>query len=635
MIKKTTQNEFRIGSHLISESSKAFIIAEAGINHNGKLALAKKLVDAAVTAGADAVKFQMRHLSGLYVKSARENIHGEDIGTQYLLTLIKEADLPPPAFTALTRYARSKGIMFLCTPWDKKSADYLEKLKVPAFKVASGDMTNFELLEHLAKKKKPLIISTGMASVEEIRKTTAFLKKLGATFAMLHCNSTYPAHPQDLNLRFISLLKRITGGIVGYSGHELGISTTVATIPLGAKIIERHITLDHTMRGPDHAASLEPEEFKQLVEDIRRVEEALGTEKRIITSGEYINRKNLGKSLVAAGAIAKGQKITRALVTAKSPAKGIPAHHLYDIIGKKASRDMREDDYFTEEDLGKKTVAKKRFPKKGWGIIARPHDIEELSIGLNPKLIELHFSSRDLEHDFILPSFPDTELIVHLPELYGTELLDLCASDPKRRKRAVAHVNRGLDLVRKIRANFGKTPPNVKTVVHVGGMTQSGFVTTKERKKMYLDLAHTLKGLNLIGIELLLENLPPLPWYKGGQWHSNTFTDADEMADFSKKHGYGLCYDSSHAQLYCNYTHKDPVRFFKTLRPYVRHIHLSDAAGLNGEGLQIGEGNVPWQALLREIKKTNISFTPEIWMGHQNHGDGFWIALNRLRKLGM
>ncbi|OHA18439.1 MAG: hypothetical protein A2664_00650 [Candidatus Taylorbacteria bacterium RIFCSPHIGHO2_01_FULL_46_22b] len=633
LVKK--ESGFRIGQREITDAGPVFVIAEVGLNHNGDMQVAKKLVDVAVAAGADAVKFQMRHLDSLYVESAHTNIHGEDIGTQYLLSLIKKSELTQDQFIEIAQYAKQKGILFLCTPWDKQSADFLEKLHVPAFKVASADLINFELLEHLAKKQKPLIISTGMSTMDEIKKTVQFLKKHQAEFALLHCNSTYPAPIKNLNLNMIPELKKLYGGIVGYSGHELELATTVATVPLGARIIERHITLDRSLEGPDHAASLEPDDFATLVRDIRRTEEALGTGKKFITSGEYINRKNLGKSLVAERVIRKGETITQDMVTAKSPAKGLSPQLFFDLIGRRTTQDMKKDDYFTEEDLGKKPIKRGPFPKGIWGIIVRPHDLRELTAGITPPIIEFHFSTRDLGHEFAIPEFPNTELVVHLPEMYGTELLDLCALDKKSREESIRQVDAGLNLVRKLRTHFGKTPARVKTVVHVGGMTFRDFATMAERKTMYENLANSLKKLDLTGIDILLENLPPYPWYKGGQWFSNTFMDADEIAKFAEKYDYHVCYDSSHAQLYCNYTRKDPVEFFKKVEPHVRHIHLSDAAGTDGEGLQIGDGNTPFKALLLLVKKTGVGFTPEIWMGHQNKGEGFWRALKKLIKFGL
>ena len=633
MRKKKIQRPIRIGNRLISDTQPAFIIAEVGINHNGSVAIAKRLIDAAADAGVDAVKFQLRTLENLYTKEALSDTDSADIGTQYLLHLIHDAHLSLRDFKKIVAYAASRTITFLCTPWDTKSADILEKYGIPAYKIASADLTNLELLGHVASKGKPMIISTGMSTIEEIRKSAAFLEKQDADYIFLHCNSAYPSHPKDLSLRFIPKLKKLSGGrVVGYSGHELGTATTLATIPLGAKVIERHITLDKTMIGPDHAISLDPEEFKGLVRDIRRIEMAL-SEDKYVTSGEYINRKNLGKSLVAERAIKKGSVLTKAMVTAKSPAKGLSPQLLHTLIGKTARRDMKKDDYFTEEDLGKRPVTKTGFPKDRWGIIARPHDLAGMYRGIKPGIIELHFSSRDLRQKPVLDEYPDAELIVHLPELYGTDLLDLCSADKRVAAISVRNANKGLVFARSLRRHFGKTPPKMKVILHNGGMTYHNFATTQEREHMYETLGKNLKRLNLNDIELLLENLPPFPWYKGGQWFSNTFMDADEMARFARRYGYKLCYDSSHAQLYCNFTKKDPVEFFKTVAPYVRHIHLSDAAGTDGEGLQIGEGNVPWSKLIPLIKKSGIGYTPEIWMGHRNGGEGFWVALKRFKTL--
>ncbi len=627
----------KIDTRAVGEDAPVFIIAEAGINHNGDIAIAKKLVDAAAAAGADAVKFQMRNLDELYASGARKE-EAEDIGTEYLIRLIKNADLPPEAFSEIAAYARGKGIIFLCTPWDKKSADYLEKLGVPAYKIASGDLTNFDLLEHVAAKKKPLLISTGMATLEEIKKTIGFLKKEKAEFTLLHCNSAYPAHPKDLNLRFLPELQKISGRFVGYSGHELGAAATLAAAALGAKVIERHITLDRAMVGPDHAVSLLPEEFRQLVRDIRVVSAALGTNKKYVTSGEAINRKNLGKSLAAAKSIKKGRVITRDMVTARSPAKGLSPQSLYELIGRKARRDFAANDFFNSEDLGKSKRILKRLPKGRFGIIARPHDLAELVSGITPEIIELHLSSRDierLEKEMKFSRYPKSELVVHLPELYGSDLLDLCSLDETARRKSVANAERGLNIVPKIRQFFGGTPEKIKVIIHVGGMSREGFVSAAKRAKMYERLAKSLAELHYENVDLLLENLPPFPWYRGGQWYSNTFLDADEIAAFAKKNGLGLCYDSSHAELFCHYAKKDPVQFFKTLAPYVRHIHLSDAAGLDGEGLQIDEGEVPWRKLLPLVKKSKIGFTPEIWMGHREGGEGFRTALSRLASYGI
>ena len=633
-IKKSTKTTIRIGDRLVGEDQPAFVIAEAGINHNGRIELAKKLIDMAVAAKVDAVKFQMRDFPTLYTESAWNNSKHEDIASQYLLSLIRESGLTRENFKEISRYAKTKSVIFLCTPWDIASVDVLEKLNVPAYKIASADLVNFELIEYIAKTGKPMILSTGMSSLEEIELTVQHLDKLGASYALLHCNSAYPSAPKDLNLKFIETLREKFGCVVGYSGHELGISVTLATIPIGAKIIERHITLDRTMTGPDHAISLEGQEIARLVRDVRRIEEALVSDKKFITAGEFANRKILGKSLVATEPIKKNQKITRSMITAKSPAKGLSPQRLYDLIGKHSVRDIPKEGYFTEEDLGLKKTNRRFASKRKWGLIVRPHDFETMIEKLKPSFVEFHFSSHDLEHPLIFKNHPELELVAHAPELWGDKLLDFCSDDKETVKNSIKHINDFLNKVREIRKYFRKTSSRAKVILHPGGMSYNEFVTKKERAKMYTRLANNLKKLDATGIELLLENLPPFPWYKGGAWFSNTFMDADEIYQFAKKQGYNLCYDTSHAELYCNLYKKNPVEFFKTMKPLVKHIHLSDGIGTDGEGIQMDEGDVPWKALMPEILKTNVTMSPEIWMGHRYNGEGFLTALKRMKKYG-
>jgi N-acetylneuraminate synthase len=294
----------KIAQHEIG-SGRTYIIAEIGNNHNGSYERAIELVDQAVAAGVDCVKFQMRHLDEVYrQRTLRKD--GEDLGTEYVLDLLRRFELSVDEHRRLADYCREKGILYLCTPWDPVSADILKGFGVPAYKVASADLTNLPLLDHLARTGKPLILSTGMSTVEEVKTTVDFLTRRRVDFALLHCNSTYPAPLHDINLRWMKSLAAIHP-LVGYSGHERGINVSLAAVALGATIIERHFTLDRSMEGPDHAASLTYSEMCQLVLGIREIEQALGEgERRSLSQGEMINRENLGKSLVAARPLAKG-----------------------------------------------------------------------------------------------------------------------------------------------------------------------------------------------------------------------------------------------------------------------------------------------------------------------------------------
>ena len=250
-----------IGSNQIGKD-RVFIIAEIGNNHNGDIEAAKKMIDLAIEMGADCAKFQMRHLDKVYRKRSLSK-NGEDLGTEYIIDLLNRFELTVDQQKELSLYCMAKGILYLCTPWDTSSVDTLESFGVVGYKVASADLTNFPLLDKLAQTGKPLILSTGMSRLEEVKTTVVFLEKRKVEFVLLHCNSTYPAPFHDINLRWLDSLKKIHP-MVGYSGHERGISVSMAAVALGASVIERHFTLDRNMEGPDHAASLEFNEFKEM-----------------------------------------------------------------------------------------------------------------------------------------------------------------------------------------------------------------------------------------------------------------------------------------------------------------------------------------------------------------------------------
>ena len=302
---------FTMGWTTISDKSNSFIIAEIGNNHNGDVNLAKKLVDLAFDAGADCVKFQMRNMSSLYSADAHAGV-SSDLGAEYTMDLLKKFQLTNTELMSVFDYCKSKGLMPLCTPWDLESLSVLEDYGMEAYKVASADLTNHDLLMALIQTGKPLICSTGMSTEFEIKKSIEFLHGNGANFVLLHCNSTYPTPFKDVNLAYLARLREMSGGVVGYSGHERGISVPIAAVALGAKIIEKHFTVDKTMEGNDHKVSLLPEEFKAMVEEIRKVEESLGeNSERKVSQGELLNRETLAKSIVAKIDIACGDLIAR------------------------------------------------------------------------------------------------------------------------------------------------------------------------------------------------------------------------------------------------------------------------------------------------------------------------------------
>ncbi len=620
----------KIGDRLIGDGHPTYIIAEIGVNHNGFLNLAMKLIDVAVDAGVDAVKFQKRDLDSLYGKKYLDNANAGEKTLNYLLPILQRVELSEKDYDDIVNYCHEKEITFLCSAFDANSADFIDSLGVPAFKVASADLTNLPLLDHLIKKKKPLILSTGMSSMEEVEFTVNFLKEKGAEFALLHCNSTYPAAFEDINLRFMDQLHHFDVP-VGYSGHERGIAISTVASALGASIIERHLTLDRTMDGPDHAASLEPQGFAKMVRDIRQVSEALGTgEEKFISRGEILNREVLGKSLVAMRQIQKGETITSEMITVKGPALGLSPQKFHDLLGRKAERDIQADEPFLDRDLGIQiTLETDQVLPMEYGFTVRFRDYEEL-LAYHPHLLEFHLTDQDLNEkypgeDHSEKSNQPLKLVVHAPEFFERTLVDLCTLDDRQRKASLDMMQKSIDLTREIAPIFVGTP---KVIIHPGAMSLDHPI--KEREPLYENLKRSIEELDFEGIELLLENLPPRPWYFGGQWLTNAFMDMYEIRDFIVPLGLDFCYDSSHHKLYCNWAHVDFYEQLSVILPYIRHLHLSDGAGLDGEGLQVGEGSIDWVRFFSVLGDYTGTMIPEIWRGHQRRGEGFLIAIMRL-----
>ena len=340
-----------LGNKIVGSTNPTFIIAEIGLNHNGKLELAKKLIRAAKESGADAVKFQKRDLKSLYKSDIYKNPNKDSQSTSYLFEIFKKFELSNKEFIELKKYCNHIGIIFFCTPFDIKSAEFLHSIDVPFFKVSSSDLTNIPLINYIVNTNKPLILSTGMSQVAEIDFTYNFLIKKNAEFAFMHCVSTYPTAFKDVNLKMIELLHNRYKVPVGYSGHERGIVVSIGAAAIGAKILERHFSLNRSWEGPDHNISLTPSGFKKMVERIRVIDSALGSGIKTMSRGEYLTREIFAKSLSARTNITKGEIITYEMIDIKAPGKGLNPQKIDEILGKKAKRDIKKYDYFYQLDV--------------------------------------------------------------------------------------------------------------------------------------------------------------------------------------------------------------------------------------------------------------------------------------------
>lgn len=324
-----------------------YIIAEAGVNHNGDLKTARKLVEAAWAAGADCVKFQTFHAENMISRYAEKAEYQKAAcgrkGSQ--LDMVKKLELPFEAFERLKACCDKTGIAFLSTPFDLESVAFLNGLGVPFWKIPSGEVTNLPYLTAVGRTGKPVVMSTGMCGLEEIQAAMDVLRANGTPeITLLHCNTEYPTPYEDVNLRAMRTLRERFGVKAGYSDHTPGIEIPIAAAALGAVVIEKHFTLDRNMEGPDHKASLEPGELAAMVKAVRHIEAALGTGEKTVSPSEKKNRDIARKSVVARRAIKRGETLTEENLAVKRPGGGVSPMRWFDILGTPAARDFEEDE---------------------------------------------------------------------------------------------------------------------------------------------------------------------------------------------------------------------------------------------------------------------------------------------------
>jgi N-acetylneuraminate synthase len=407
---------------------------------------------------------------------------------------------------------------------------------------------------------------------------------------------------------------------------------------MGAKLIEKHLTLDRAMEGNDHKVSLLPAEFGEMVRQIRDVEASLGTDAdRRVSQGELMNRVTLAKSLVASRKLTVGERVTEADVMIKGPGRGLQPDRLDDLVGKVLTREVEAGGFFFASDLSGEAGVPRPFRfRRPWGLPVRYHDVRRILEVSQPDFVEFHLSYKDLElnpGDF-LEDLPECELAVHSPDLFsGDHILNLASADPSHRKRSLEELRRTIDTAASLGQYFGG-PDHPVLVVSMGGFTADRAVPVHERPEMYERVMTALQEIDHSPVQILAQTLPPFPWYLGGQLFCNLFVDPEDTLQFSMDSGIGLCLDVSHTKLAANYRKASFSEWVEVLGPRTRHLHVVDAAGIDGEGLQIGEGEVDFASLTIQLDRLcpQAGFIPEIWQGHRNDGEGFWIALDRLEE---
>ena len=611
---------------------KTYIIAEIGINHNGKLSTALELIERANECKVDAVKFQKRDLKEIYSDKILNDPNSAEWNFEYLIPLLKEVELSNSDYLVIKSKCDELSLDLIITPFDKVSAEFVGKLGVAKFKISSADMTNFELIDKCNSYGLPLIISTGMWEHKDIKRCVSYYKQNNINFSLLLANSTYPTPYEEIPLKFIHKLKKLTK-TVGYSGHEHGTFIPIAAVSLGATIIEKHITLDKNQTGPDHVASLLPSEFKTMVSDIRNLENSLGSEKTV-NQAETLNKEVFAKSAVSIVDLNVNHKLSRDDVEFKSPGKGIFPHEIDKFYGKKLKRDVSKGDYISINDFKKLLELKNwrtfNFSKR-WGVKCRFHDYKEYKT-LDAPVIEFHLSESDLDIDFN-ESNDNSELIIHAPEIINRRIFDLCSADYKILEASFDILQRTIDKTIKISKKWKKAKP--KLVVHMGGMS----LYKVEPYNMVLEdkMSKVIDNFKKVeyspdDIEIIPENLPSRPWYLGGEWHQYSFAPANDMITFCDYFNLKMTYDICHAKLYCNDYGIDLLDYTKSIKNYISHVHISDAQGVNAEGLQIGSGEIDFKSVFDIISDIDYSWVTEIWSGHLHNGCGTYKALCALEN---
>lgn len=356
--------KIKIGNKIIGKNGHCFIIAEAGVNHNGNVEIAEKLVDVAKDAGADAVKFQTFKSKDLVTANAdraeyQKRNTKNACGKESQLQMLKKLELSHKDFKLIKNYCDEKGILFLSTPHTGDAIDFLEAL-VPAYKIGSGDLTNIPFLKKIAKKGKPMILGTGMATMEEVKEALqAIYEEDNKEVIVLHCTTNYPCPKNEVNLRAMQTMQKELDCLIGYSDHTLGINISLMAAKLGAVVIEKHFTLDKNMEGPDHKASLEPQEFKNLVcsirnnkfKDIDLEEEVLGSPEKKPNTSEIEIAKVARKSIVASKDIKEGEILSFGNLAIKRPGTGLKPKETYNMIGKIADKSIKKDELISFEKI--------------------------------------------------------------------------------------------------------------------------------------------------------------------------------------------------------------------------------------------------------------------------------------------
>lgn len=634
----------------ITKYSSPYLIAEIGVNHNGSLEEAFYLINQAASSGCNAVKFQHRS-SDVYNS---ELLNEYDLGTQYIMSEIKRTNLSVDDLNKCCNLASSLGLHVIITPFNETSIDEIVShiSYFSAIKIASCDLTNILLINYILDKNldKPLILSTGMSYERDIIRTASYLRENKKEFAMLHCNSTYPAPAEDVNLSYISRLSELTDAVVGYSSHDGEPSIPISSICQGASIVEFHITRDKSAKGTDHRASIETNDLSSFVKNCKLVHKSIGKNSpRIPTQGELANLQSLGKSLAVNKSLPAQHILTKNDLILVSPGSGFPISDLEYLVGQKLTKKLNKLTLLREEHIANQDIfsypgldeALRLLQQKSYitGIPVRFHDFEKLWSIFKTEMVEFHMSDRDLTLEpsrFLTQKYPNVSLLIHAVEQFEDGFIfDLGSDDIQILNRSYIEIDRLVSSARKLRCYF-KSSPKIPIIVNPGGFTCDNFLDYFESSRKTDLIIHNLNRISKKFPDFIFipQTMPPFPWHQGGRSFHNVLTNLKSVSNFISKSNFNICFDLSHTALSCKYFGEDIYDHLKLLKNKIIHLHLSDAQGNNSEGLEIGAGSIDFKKIHNALSPQQpLYMIPEIWQGHNNLGAKFASSIKNFSHL--
>jgi sialic acid synthase SpsE/sugar phosphate isomerase/epimerase len=612
------------------------VVAEIGNNHNGNYNSAIELIELASASGANAVKFQLRVLGETYINTSEDYLRETDFGTSYTVRQLKKFNLNYSEVFKLMRYARDIGLVAFCTPFDVTSLQRLISSEEKVIKIASADLMNFEFQAVLKEYNGHLLMSTGMHHSEDIDKVANWAQRNFVNVTFLQTNSTYPTPYEDVNLSYLTELKeKSTTGLVGYSGHERGYHVALASMCFGATIIEKHFTTDKSLPGNDHKVSLLPKEMASLTSQSKNLQLSIGQKTRGVSQGEVLNRISLSKSIYTSSNFVAGTKITETDIVLRSPCIGMTASEFSAYRGLVLSKDKKAGDPLYKSDFKEVDETIDYHNLAAFGLPVRMRDVKEIWEEFKPKFVEYHLFSTDLEIDPI--NFNDRligrKFKIHAPEQFDDgfiiDFVNINKSVRTETWKRFEKVFQWADRLKQVIGYHGC----LDLVANVGGATKNLEEKLLTKPQMYELISQLVEHGLSRGINILPQTMPPEPWHFGGQGYHNLFVSLNDMLEIQSYHKMNFCLDTSHSWLSCHKLGEDFWKQLERVKHVTSYAHISDALSPNGEGLQLGEGEIDTKKLMEHIIHNNIEYIPEIWNGHMENFKGFRTALSKLSRI--